>query len=172
MGWGMLKPSYEGGGILRQDPGLTEPACLQQPQGVRLWLLHLCGGRAEEGEAEPGSLSVSDFSLNSAHLAVPGLAVKTPLKAVEAVEGGEVTFSVDLTVASEGEWFLDGEALKASSVYVIRCDRTRHMLTIREVPARLHGAQLKFVANGIETSIQMVVRGRPESPSSIFSAAW
>lgn len=91
------------------------------------------------------------------------LAVKTPLKAVEAVEGGEVTFSVDLTVASSGEWFLDGEALKASSIYVIRCDRTRHMLTIKEVPARLHGAQLKFVANGIETSIQMVVRGKSES---------
>lgn len=97
------------------------------------------------------------------------LAVKTPLKAVEAVEGGEVTFSVDLTVASSGEWFLDGEALKASSIYVIRCDRTRHMLTIKEVPARLHGAQLKFVANGIETSIQMVVRGRSESHFFFFS---
>lgn len=84
------------------------------------------------------------------------------------MEGGEVTFSVDLTVASEGEWFLNGEPLKASSVYVIRCDRTRHTLTIREVPARLHGAQLKFVADGIETSIQMVVRGRPESLSPVF----
>lgn len=112
--------------------------------------------------------SVPNSSLNAAHSAVPMLAVKTPLKAVEAVEGGEVTFSVDLTVASSGEWFLDGEPLKASSIYVIRCDRTRHMLTIREVPARLHGAQLKFVANGIETSIQMVVRGRPESQSPIF----
>lgn len=88
------------------------------------------------------------------------------------MEGGEVTFSVDLTVASEGEWFLNGEPLKASSVYVIRCDRTRHTLTIREVPAKLHGAQLKFVADGIETSIQMVVRGRPESLSPVFSAVW
>lgn len=112
--------------------------------------------------------SVPNSSLNAVHSAVPMLAVKTPLKAVEAVEGGEVTFSVDLTVASSGEWFLDGKALKASSTYVIRCDRTRHMLTIREVPASLHGAQLKFVANGIETSIQMVVRGRPESQSAIF----
>ncbi|KAL1780039.1 obscurin isoform X2, partial [Sigmodon hispidus] len=101
---------------------------------------------------------------------VPSLAVKTPLKAVEAVEGGEVTFSVDLTVASEGEWFLDGEALKASSIYVIRHDRTRHMLTIREVPARLHGAQLKFVANGIETSIQMVVRAALGLPSNKLPA--
>ena len=55
--------------------------------------------------------------------------MKTPLKAVEAVEGGEVTFSVDLTTASSGEWFLDG-------------------------------AELKFVANGIESSIRMEVRGR------------
>lgn len=112
--------------------------------------------------------SVPNSPLDAAHPAVPVLAVKTPLKAVEAVEGGEVTFSVDLTVASSGEWFLDGEALRASSIYVIRRDRTRHMLTIREVPARLHGAQLKFVANGIETSIQMVVRGRPESQNPHF----
>ncbi|XP_059126628.1 obscurin [Peromyscus eremicus] len=121
-------------------------------------------GVAEEGDFQFRVSAINHFGQSpylefpgTIHL-VPRLAVKTPLKAVEAVEGGEVTFSVDLTVASEGEWFLDGEALKASSVYMIRCDRTRHMLTIREVPARLHGAQLKFVANGIETSIQMVVR--------------
>ncbi|XP_041519865.1 obscurin isoform X12 [Microtus oregoni] len=121
-------------------------------------------GVAEEGDFQFRVSAVNHFGQSpylefpgTIHL-VPGLAVKTPLKAVEAVEGGEVTFSVDLTVASEGEWFLDGEPLKASSVYVIRCDRTRHTLTIREVPARLHGAQLKFVADGIETSIQMVVR--------------
>ncbi|XP_063563614.1 obscurin isoform X36 [Gorilla gorilla gorilla] len=95
------------------------------------------------------------------HLA-PKLAVRTPLKAVQAVEGGEVTFSVDLTVASAGEWFLDGQALKASSVYEIHCDRTRHTLTIREVPASLHGVQLKFVANGIESSIRMEVQAAPE----------
>ncbi|CAO2643307.1 Obscn [Lemmus lemmus] len=121
-------------------------------------------GVAEEGDFQFRVSGVNHFGQSpylefpgTIHL-VPKLAVKTPLKAVEAVEGGEVTFSVDLTVASEGEWFLDGEPLKASSVYVIRCDRTWHMLTIKEVPARLHGAQLKFVADGIETSIQMVVR--------------
>ncbi|XP_032951653.1 obscurin isoform X4 [Rhinolophus ferrumequinum] len=92
---------------------------------------------------------------------VPQLAVKTPLKAVEAVEGGEVTFSVDLTSASAGEWFLDGQALKASSVHVMRCDGTRHTVTIRSVPASLHGAELKFVANGIESSIRMEVRAAP-----------
>lgn len=86
--------------------------------------------------------------------------MKTPLKAVEAVEGSEVTFSVDLTLVSVGEWFLDGQALKASNTYVIRCEGTRHVLTIRSVPASLHGAELKFVANGIESSIRMEVRGR------------
>lgn len=79
---------------------------------------------------------------------------------MEAVEGGEVTFSVDLTLASAGEWFLDGRALKASGVYVIRHEGTRHALTIRSVSASLHGAELKFVANGIESSIRMEVRGR------------
>lgn len=84
---------------------------------------------------------------------------------MQAVEGGEVTFSVDLTVASAGEWFLDGQALKTSSVFEIRSDGTWHMLTIREVPASLHGAQLKFVANGIESSIRMEVRGRCRVPA-------
>uniref|UniRef100_A0A673TIF7 Obscurin n=1 Tax=Suricata suricatta TaxID=37032 RepID=A0A673TIF7_SURSU len=121
---------------------------------------------AEEGDFQFRVSAVNSFGQSpylefpgTVHLA-PQLAVKTPLKAVEAVEGGEVTFSVDLTLASAGEWFLDGQALKASSVYVIRQDGTRHALTIRSVSASLHGAQLKFVANGIESSVRMEVRGR------------
>ncbi|XP_063470056.1 obscurin isoform X4 [Symphalangus syndactylus] len=122
---------------------------------------------AEEGNFQFRVSALNSFGQSpylefpgTVHLA-PQLAVRTPLKAVQAVEGGEVTFSVDLTVASAGEWFLDGQALKASSVYEIHCDRTRHTLTIREVPASLHGAQLKFVANGIESSIRMEVRAAP-----------
>ncbi|XP_078213262.1 obscurin isoform X45 [Callithrix jacchus] len=122
---------------------------------------------AEEGDFQFRVSALNSFG-QSPYLEFPGtihlapqLAVRTPLKAVQAVEGGEVTFSVDLTVASAGEWFLDGQALKASSVYEIRCDCTRHTLTIREVPASLHGAQLKFVANGIESSIRMEVRAAP-----------
>lgn len=85
-----------------------------------------------------------------------------------------MTFSVDLTLASAGEWFLDGQALKASSVYVIRHDGTQHALTIRSVSASLHGAELKFVANGIENSIRMEVRGRgtPAVGSSSLGAGW
>ncbi|XP_031510884.1 obscurin isoform X6 [Papio anubis] len=122
---------------------------------------------AEEGDFQFRVSALNSFGQSpylefpgNVHLA-PQLAVRTPLKAVQAVEGGEVTFSVDLTVASAGEWFLDGQALKASSVFEIRCDGTWHMLTIREVPASLHGAQLKFVANGIESSIRMEVRAAP-----------
>ncbi|XP_053074833.1 obscurin isoform X44 [Acinonyx jubatus] len=119
---------------------------------------------AEEGDFQFRVSAVNSFGQSpylefpgTVHLA-PQLAVKTPLKAVEAVEGGEVTFSVDLTLASAGEWFLDGQALKASSVYVIRHVGTQHALTIRSVSASLHGAELKFVANGIENSIRMEVR--------------
>nr|XP_019585378.1 PREDICTED: obscurin [Rhinolophus sinicus] len=124
-------------------------------------------GVTEEGDFQFRVSAVNSFGQShylefpgTIHL-VPQLAVKTPLKAVEAVEGSEVTFSVDLTSASAGEWFLDGQALKASSVYVIRCDGTRHTVTIRSVPASLHGAELKFVANGIESSIRMEVRAAP-----------
>ncbi|XP_042525465.1 obscurin [Dipodomys spectabilis] len=121
-------------------------------------------GVAEEGDFQFRVSAINNFGQSpylefpgTIHL-VPHLAVRTPLKALEAVEGGEVTFSVDLTVASSGEWFLDGKALKASSLYVIRRDQTQHTLTIREVPASLHGAQLKFVADGIESSVRMEVR--------------
>ncbi|XP_045659965.1 obscurin isoform X26 [Ursus americanus] len=122
---------------------------------------------SEEGDFQFRVSAVNSFGHGpylefpgTVHLA-PQLAVKTPLKAVEAVEGGEVTFSVDLTLASAGEWFLDGQALKASPVFVIRHDGTRHALTIRCVSASLHGAELKFVANGIESSIRMEVRAAP-----------
>ncbi|KAF6095953.1 hypothetical protein HJG60_014194 [Phyllostomus discolor] len=121
----------------------------------------------EEGDYQFRVSAVNSFG-QSAYLEFPGtihlapqLAMKTPLKAVEAVEGSEVTFSVDLTLASVGEWFLDGQALKSSSMYMIHCDGTRHTLTIRSVPASLHGAELKFVANGIESSICMEVRVAP-----------
>ncbi|ELK03225.1 Obscurin [Pteropus alecto] len=124
-------------------------------------------GVAEEGDFQFRVSAVNSFGQShylefpgTVHL-VPQLAVKTPLKAVEAVEGSEVTFSVDLTLASAGEWFLDGQSLKASNVYVIRRDGTRHTVTIRSVPASLHGAELKFVANGIESSIRMEVRAAP-----------
>ncbi|KAB0360346.1 hypothetical protein FD754_004502 [Muntiacus muntjak] len=125
-------------------------------------------GVAEEGEFQFRVSAVNSFGQSpylefpgTVHLA-PQLAVKTPLKAVQAVEGGEVTFSVDLTMASSGEWFLDGRVLKASSVYVIHRDGTRHTLTIRSVPVSLHGAELKFVADGIESSIRMEVRAALE----------
>ncbi|XP_044772968.1 obscurin [Neomonachus schauinslandi] len=124
-------------------------------------------GVSEEGDFQFRVSAVNSFGHSpclefpgTVHLA-PQLALRTPLKAVEAVEGGEVTFNVDLTLASAGEWFLDGRALKASGVYVIRHEGTRHALTIRSVSASLHGAELKFVANGIESSIRMEVRAAP-----------
>ncbi|XP_013365188.1 PREDICTED: obscurin [Chinchilla lanigera] len=122
-------------------------------------------GVPEEGDFQFRVSAVNSFGQGpclefpgTVHLA-PRLAVRTPLEAVEAEEGGEVTFSVDLTLASAGQWFLDGEALKASSVFIIGQDRTRHVLTIRGVPASLHGALLKFVADGIESSVRVAVRG-------------
>nr|XP_036873103.1 obscurin isoform X5 [Manis javanica] len=128
-------------------------------------------GVAEEGDFQFRVSAVNSFGQSpylefpgTVHL-VPQLVVKTPLKAVEAVEGGEVTFSVDLTSTSAGKWFLDGQALQASSVYVVRWDGTRHTLTIRSVPASLHGAELKFVADGIESSICIEVR----EPAIVFA---
>ncbi|KAM6148397.1 obscurin [Erethizon dorsatum] len=122
-------------------------------------------GVFEEGDFQFRVSAVNSFGQGpclefpgTVHLA-PQLAVRTPLEAVEAEEGGEVTFSVDLTVASAGQWFLDGESLKASSVFLIGQDRTRHSLTIHGVPASLHGTQLKFVADGIESSVRVTVRG-------------
>lgn len=89
----------------------------------------------------------------------PVLAVKTPLTSVEAVPGGDALFTLDLTTTCSGTWYLNGKVLQESETYIIKRTQTTHTLTIKNVSKNDDGAEVKFVANNIDTSTKMRVKG-------------
>uniref|UniRef100_A0A8C4UI32 Obscurin n=1 Tax=Falco tinnunculus TaxID=100819 RepID=A0A8C4UI32_FALTI len=89
----------------------------------------------------------------------PVLAVKTPLTTVEAVPGGDALFTVDLTTTCSGTWYLNGKVLHESETYIIKRTQTTHTLIIKNVTKNDDGAEVKFVANNVDTSTTMRVKG-------------
>uniref|UniRef100_A0A8B9M7M9 Obscurin, cytoskeletal calmodulin and titin-interacting RhoGEF n=2 Tax=Neoaves TaxID=3078114 RepID=A0A8B9M7M9_9AVES len=94
----------------------------------------------------------------SVHLE-PVLAVKTPLTTVEAVPGGDALFTLDLTTTCSGTWYLNGKVLQESETYIIKRTQTTHTLIIKNVTKNDDGAEVKFVANNVDTSTKMRVKG-------------
>uniref|UniRef100_A0A663M3I2 Obscurin n=1 Tax=Athene cunicularia TaxID=194338 RepID=A0A663M3I2_ATHCN len=93
----------------------------------------------------------------SMHLG-PVLAVKTPLTTVEAVPGGDALFTLDLTTTCSGTWYLNGKALHESETCIIKRTQTTHTLIIKNVTKNDDGAEVKFVANNVDTSTKMRVK--------------
>ncbi|XP_050565252.1 LOW QUALITY PROTEIN: obscurin [Cygnus atratus] len=89
----------------------------------------------------------------------PVLAVKTPLTTVEAVPGGDAMFTIDLTKTCSGTWYLNGKVLQESETYIIKRTQTTHNLIIKNVTKNDDGAEVKFVANNVDMSTKMRVRG-------------
>lgn len=89
----------------------------------------------------------------------PVLAVKTPLTTVEAVPGGDALFTIDLTTTCSGTWYLNGKVLQESETYIIKRTQTTHTLIIKKVTKNDDGAEIKFVANNVDTSTKMRVKG-------------
>uniref|UniRef100_A0A8B9EVW0 Obscurin, cytoskeletal calmodulin and titin-interacting RhoGEF n=1 Tax=Anser cygnoides TaxID=8845 RepID=A0A8B9EVW0_ANSCY len=89
----------------------------------------------------------------------PVLAVKTPLTTVEAVPGGDAIFTIDLTKTCSGTWYLNGKVLQESETYIIKRTQTTHNLIIKNVTKNDDGAEVKFVANNVDMSTKMRVRG-------------
>ncbi|XP_071275375.1 obscurin [Agelaius tricolor] len=88
----------------------------------------------------------------------PVLAVKNPLTTAEVAPGGDAPFTVDLTKTCSGTWYLNGKVLQQSETYIINRTQTTHTLVIKNVTRKDDGAEVKFVANDIETSTKMRVR--------------
>uniref|UniRef100_A0A672TQ42 Obscurin n=1 Tax=Strigops habroptila TaxID=2489341 RepID=A0A672TQ42_STRHB len=88
----------------------------------------------------------------------PVPAVKTPLTTVEAVPGGDAVFTLDLTTICSGTWYLSGKVLQESETYVIKRTQTTHTLIIKNVTKNDDGAEVKFVANNIDTGTKMRVK--------------
>lgn len=89
----------------------------------------------------------------------PILAVKNPLTTAEVAPGGDAQFTVDLTKTCSGTWYLNGKVLQESDTYIINRTQTTHTLVIKNVTKKDDGAEVKFVANDVETSTKMRVRG-------------
>ncbi|GAB0185061.1 obscurin [Grus japonensis] len=89
----------------------------------------------------------------------PVLAVKTSLTTVEAVPGGDALFTIDLTTTCSGTWYLNGKVLQESETYIIKRTQTTHTLIIKKVTKNDDGAEIKFVANNVDTSTKMRVKG-------------
>ncbi|XP_010078143.1 PREDICTED: obscurin, partial [Pterocles gutturalis] len=94
----------------------------------------------------------------SVHLE-PVPAVKTPLTTVEAVPGGDAVFTLDLTTTCSGTWYLNGKVLQESETIIIKRTQTTHTLIIKNVTKNDDGAEVKFVANNVDTSTKMRVKG-------------
>uniref|UniRef100_A0A8C9UAX4 Obscurin n=1 Tax=Serinus canaria TaxID=9135 RepID=A0A8C9UAX4_SERCA len=89
----------------------------------------------------------------------PILAVKNPLTTAEVAPGGDALFTVDLTKTCSGTWYLNGKVLQESETYIINRTQTTHTLVVKNVTRKDDGAEVKFVANDVETSTKMRVRG-------------
>lgn len=89
----------------------------------------------------------------------PVLAVKNPLTTAEVAPGGDALFTVDLTKTCSGTWYLNGKVLQESETCIINRTQTTHTLLIKNVTKKDDGAEVKFVANDVETSTKMRVRG-------------
>lgn len=100
----------------------------------------------------------------------PVLAVKTPLTTVEAVPGGDAIFTIDLTKTCSGTWYLNGKVLQESDTYIIKRTQTTHNLIIKNVTKNDDGAEVKFVANNVDVSTKMRVRGIYFDPCPFFQS--
>lgn len=98
----------------------------------------------------------------------PVPAVKTPLTTVEVVPGGDAVFTLDLTTTCSGTWYLNGKVLQESETYIIKRTQTTHTLIIKNVTKNDDGAEVKFVANSINTSTKMRVKGMYFHQLSLF----
>ncbi|XP_075172031.1 obscurin isoform X19 [Anomaloglossus baeobatrachus] len=109
----------------------------------------------------------------SPHLEFPGTlylepipSIKTPLKPVEAVVGGEATFSVDLTTVSSGSWTINGTVVASNDQYVVTRVKNTHMLLIKRVTEHQDQAEVTFTCKGIESSTKLKVRALPHFTTS------
>ncbi|XP_062979003.1 obscurin [Elgaria multicarinata webbii] len=85
----------------------------------------------------------------------PVLAVKTPLRNVEVAPGRDATFTVDLTNASSGSWYINGKVVQNSDKYIITRIKTTHILTVKRVTSAFKEAEVKFVTNNIESTAKI-----------------
>ncbi|XP_053085434.1 obscurin-like protein 1a isoform X2 [Pangasianodon hypophthalmus] len=93
----------------------------------------------------------------SVHL-VPGPKIKTPLKNTRVTEGEDAVFSIELSTAQIGTWFLNSTQLQRSENLCISQSKNIHTLRFCNVLSVYNGAEITFIASGVRDSAVLQVQ--------------
>lgn len=96
---------------------------------------------------------------------MPGPKICSNLQACEVEEGEDAHFSIELSVAMIGTWFLNSAQLQHGGQYSIRQTQTLHSLVIRETRTTDDTAEVTFIANGVRDSAVLRVKRRCKTGS-------
>ncbi|XP_068612340.1 obscurin-like protein 1a [Brachionichthys hirsutus] len=101
---------------------------------------------------------------------VPGPKIHSRLRGCEVAEGEDAQFSIELSVAMVGTWFLNSAQLRHGGRCSIQQAQTRHSLVLRDTLSSEDAADVTFIANGVRDSAVLkvkpaVVKFRPLSES-------
>uniref|UniRef100_A0A8C8VLB6 Obscurin-like protein 1 n=1 Tax=Pelusios castaneus TaxID=367368 RepID=A0A8C8VLB6_9SAUR len=101
----------------------------------------------------------------SVHL-VPAASVRRALKDVQVQAGEDAQFSLELSASVLGQWILNGAKLEEKEEEegqrcCIKCSGTEHSLLIRGVLLAESGAQVRFLASGVQESATLWVQEPP-----------
>lgn len=91
---------------------------------------------------------------------VPGPKICSRLQGCEVEEGEDAHFSIELSVAMVGTWFLNSAQLQHGGRYSIQHTQTHHSLVIRETCMTEDTAEITFIANGVRDSAVLKVKRR------------
>ncbi|XP_056156999.1 obscurin-like protein 1a [Lampris incognitus] len=89
---------------------------------------------------------------------VPGPKIRSQLQSTEVMEGEEAKFSIELSAAMTGTWFLNSTQLQSGGRFTICHSQTQHSLVICETQATDDSAEITFIANGVRDSAVLKVK--------------
>lgn len=87
------------------------------------------------------------------------------------MEGEDACFSIELSAAMVGTWFLNSAQLQHGGRYSIQQSQTKHSLVIRETLTTEDTAEVTFIANGVRDSAVLRVKRGCKNLLSLFNLA-
>lgn len=102
---------------------------------------------------------------------MPGPKIHSCLKGFEAVEGEDAHFSIELSTAMAGTWFLNSAQLTHGGRFSIEQSETKHSLVIHETGITEDMAEVTFIANGVRDSAVLKVKRRCQTLLILFTLA-
>ncbi|KAM6071117.1 obscurin-like protein 1 [Chlamydotis macqueenii] len=124
----------------------------------------MCGIRLSPGASwDAVVLPAGAAGAESSHIPAPAARLERGLQDVRVWDGEDARFSLELSAAVHGAWFLNGARLgeeeeAASSRYCVQRRGTEHLLLIRGVQLADSGAQVTFVSGSVQDSATLHVQ--------------